>query len=507
MEKTILNVKDKKVLSTDLTYGDLIILYEQYIKTYGEVPIFSKCTAKHNMPQPGIIKKILADNGIEYNDFLLKFGKVLYAMPEEDISNLANKIKESFPLEILGVSYYCTNVMVKRKGKNRYRYMVDIYDDFGYKYTIDYNRLKSAQKGNYEPAKFFKRNIYTYDNINTYCKINHIGLRIDGKNLPVVGYAREILDFVDNNGNIVKTSWNQISNHISDRKKANGEIIITNRVNMTKEKATKIILDMQKKLNRPLLQIDFENNKTTENSIGIHPIMDIWGNFTNMIQDLGLEGHDYFYKPNSKDYIPHDEVMKYIEEVCKIAKSENRNIIMRKDFKDIKMEKIINHCKKDNITIYDALNKYGCKLQEPGNGMNYLFKDGERTTSRYEYDFSMFLREKGFVYNKTYFRDVRYKNLDKDYNGNMSCDYCIDFGDKSIYVELAGILGNKEHQEAYLSNTPISKSKSKEEYRLKLNKKCNIFERNGLDYYILLPPDMNKEIYENILKKYMKEAA
>ena len=137
MAKTILNVKDKKILSTDLTYDDLIILYEQYIETYGEVPNFSKCIAKHNMPQPGIIKKILADNGIEYNDFLLKFGKVLYAMPEEDISNLVSKIKESFPLKILGVSYYCTNVIVKRKGKNRYKYMVDTYDDFGYKIILN----------------------------------------------------------------------------------------------------------------------------------------------------------------------------------------------------------------------------------------------------------------------------------------------------------------------------------------------------------------------------------
>ena len=85
-------------------------------------------------------------------------------------------------------------------------------------------------------------------------------------------------------------------------------------------------------------------------------------------------------------------------------------------------------------------------------------------------------------------------------------DYCINFNGKLVYIELAGILGNKEHQEAYRNNTPL-KSKSKEEYRLKLNQKREIFERNNLEYYILLPDEMNEETYKNILKKYLKEAA
>ena len=34
-----------------------------------------------------------------------------------------------------------------------------------------------------------------------------------------------------------------------------------------------------------------------------------------------------------------------------------------------------------------------------------------------------------------------------------------------------------------------------------------IFERNTLEYYILLPDEMNEETYKNILKKYLKEVA
>lgn len=145
-------------------------------------------------------------------------------------------------------------------------------------------------------------------------------------------------------------------------------------------------------------------------------------------------------------------------------------------------------------------------MQKAGNGMNHKFDDGEVTTSLYEYEFSNFLRNNGFEYGKTYFRNIYYKKLDDEYKGNMNCDYCIDFNGQLVYIELAGILGNKEHQEAYRNNTPL-KSKSKEEYRLKLNHKREIFERNNLEYYILLPDEMNEETYKNILKKYLKEVA
>ena len=68
------------------------------------------------------------------------------------------------------------------------------------------------------------------------------------------------------------------------------------------------------------------------------------------------------------------------------------------------------------------------------------------------------------------------------------------------------ILVNKEHQEAYRNNFVIN-SKSKELYRQKLYQKREIFERNWLEYYILLPDEMNENTYQNILNKYLKEVA
>lgn len=59
MGKHYLNVDGKKVLTTEITYEDLVMLYKQYIEKFNEVPVFSKCNLKNNMPQGRIINKIL----------------------------------------------------------------------------------------------------------------------------------------------------------------------------------------------------------------------------------------------------------------------------------------------------------------------------------------------------------------------------------------------------------------------------------------------------------------
>lgn len=77
-----LQVGDREVLSTEVAYEDLVILYRQYIDTYGEVPTFAKCDSKHNMPQGRIINRVLKESNVTYNDFLLKFGKVSHVRTE-----------------------------------------------------------------------------------------------------------------------------------------------------------------------------------------------------------------------------------------------------------------------------------------------------------------------------------------------------------------------------------------------------------------------------------------
>ena len=75
----MLKVGDKEVQSTKVTYEDLVILYKQFIDTYGEVPVYSKCDSKHNMPQGRIINRVLKENSITYNDFLLTNSKNMHS--------------------------------------------------------------------------------------------------------------------------------------------------------------------------------------------------------------------------------------------------------------------------------------------------------------------------------------------------------------------------------------------------------------------------------------------
>lgn len=425
-------------------------------------------------------------------------------------------IKEQFPLKFSDTTTLFLlneNIDVAYNEKLKCKkYRLNLIDNEGYKYYADYNLTMNTLEKIKNPTRFFYNNKYTYDNINHFCELNNIDLSVDGTGLPLSGYAREKLCMVNSNGEVHKISWNQLQHYTfqyqdgyEDVKKINYD-----ETHMTKEKASEIIYDLYNKLKRPLLQRDFRGVQTTENTVGIRIIYRHWGNFTSMIKELGLPEHDYYYKPFDKNYVPHNEIINGIHKVCKSVSNSGRTTIMCSDFMDVNivsdMTTLKRHCELENTTLNKIIESYGCIMQPSGNGLNHIFSDGEKVVSKYEYDFSMYLRHNGLVFGKDYFRDIRYKNIDEVYTGNMNCDYKIIVNDVVIYIELAGILGNKEHQIAYRENTPI-KSKSKELYRTKLNEKRDMFERNNLEYYILLPDEMNETTYKEILSKYIKEVA
>ena len=92
MAGKMLKVGNKQIQSTNVTYDDLIVLYKQFIDTYGEVPVYAKCDSKHNMPQGRIITRVLKENNVTYNDFLLQFGKVSHVRTEsKDYDLYVNK--------------------------------------------------------------------------------------------------------------------------------------------------------------------------------------------------------------------------------------------------------------------------------------------------------------------------------------------------------------------------------------------------------------------------------
>lgn len=412
------------------------------------------------------------------------------------------RIINTFPFEKNGRIYNLLSI--DEYSDKKRTYYVSVVDNEGYKYKSYFNVItdKVYHKNH---KRFFYHNPYTKDNIYNFMKLNNI---CDLKILDDVSSCTATTQMnVEIKGKIFKMSWNDISNSSESLSVDNIDDYIdcVYSKKITKDEVVKIVLQMYEKKGSALLQDDFDG-KTTENHVGIRLIEKYFGTLVNMQKELGLP------IPSDLRILNDEEVLLEMKNVCeKVYQIEKRKIVTYNDFKKYgsysDTRRYSKPCEKlTGLSFREYITSLGFELQKAGNGMNHKFDDGEVTTSLYEYEFSNFLRKNGFEYNKTYFRNIYYKKLDDEYKGNMNCDYCIDFNGQLVYIELAGILGYKREIDAYRNNTPL-KSKSKEEYRLKLNHKREMFERNNLEYYILLPDEMNEETYKNILKKYLKEVA
>lgn len=412
-------------------------------------------------------------------------------------------IKSKFPFNYNETILYLldSDIKVDKKFHSNQNYTLNLIDHEGYKYRIKYNSLNSI-KHQKTLNRFFRRNPYTRNNIENFMRIHNI------KDLNILDdlsehTARTLMN-VEIKGKVYMISWNTISNKFYKFTPDNIDNYI-NHVksrNITKEEVAKIILKMYREKGAALVQEDFEG-KTTDSHIGIRLVEKYFGSMVTMQKELGLP------IPSDHTILSDNDLILEIKNICKkVYQIENRKIITTKDLRKYGPYDNESQYRKriKNLgfpSLRECIESFGYEYQKSGNGMNYTFEDGEKVVSRFEYDFSLFLRNNGFEYNKTYFRNTYYKKIDNEYTGNMNCDYCVDFNGQLVYIELAGILYHKEHQEAYRNNTPL-KSKSKEKYRLKLNQKREIFERNNLEYYILLPDEMNEETYKNIFTKYLE---
>jgi hypothetical protein len=139
-------------------------------------------------------------------------------------------------------------------------------------------------------------------------------------------------------------------------------------------------------------------------------------------------------------------------------------------------------------------------------GNHILFDDGEKIYSKYEQMFSLYLRDLGLIYNKDYFRDVKYNTFsDINLKSGINCDYQINYGGRTFYVELAGMIHNKHNEECFKNNTVIQNSIT-EAYRVVLTQKRELFEKYNLEYHILLASQLNKTTYNKIFSINQKEA-
>lgn len=84
-KSVLLDVNGIKKSTTNITYDDLVWLYKSFEKTHGRLPKTSEGLAKNNLPQQRIIMRVLEENNVTYNDFMLSLGKVSHV--RADVKN------------------------------------------------------------------------------------------------------------------------------------------------------------------------------------------------------------------------------------------------------------------------------------------------------------------------------------------------------------------------------------------------------------------------------------
>lgn len=260
---------------------------------------------------------------------------------------------------------------------------------------------------------------------------------------------------------------------------------------VTKEKATSLILKMQENINRPLKYDDFRGYGCYQVSIDI--VNKYWGSLNKMKESLGLP----IIQENMIDkQLTITEFDCMISNIVNYVISNKRSFITTREIdqnKDwLNSDTLRRYTRKFyNKSLADILKEYNIDLGKRGSGINFTFDDGERVASQYEYMFSKFLKDNGFIYNENYFRDVKYSEFIQNHNSMMNCDYVLEIDNEPIYIEIAGII--ESYKEYYYQNKIIACSKSKEKYRLKLIEKESLMKKCGLKYFILFPCDLTRD--------------
>lgn len=202
-----------------------------------------------------------------------------------------------------------------------------------------------------------------------------------------------------------------------------------------------------------------------------------WGTYNNFIISNG-------YSPNTRQ-IYSDE---YLEKCFKDFVKENNRVPTLREFKNNKGIPTSSAYIKRFGSWGKACKHYGFK---PNNRRSeYILSNGERCDSSFECKASTWLLNQKILYE----RNIPYKNIDKNYNGSMNCDYLIEYNNVDWYVEIAGMLWSK---------TYIPTSDETILYYKKLKRKEEILKNNNLNYRIIYACEFrNKSIEEifNFLK-------
>ena len=340
--------------------------------------------------------------------------------------------------------------------------------------------------------QFLIRKLKTYIELNGYptCKKD---IFKPENNLPTLKMYEDYIG-----GDL--SDWIELCGYtMSDDEKYNIRFRGRKKDNLTKDKCIGIIYDMQNKLDRPIMYDDFRN--PTKDTIGITYINKYWGSLNKMKKELGL---DVVQESMMDKHLTKEQFDRVIEEIALDLLNSGRDFITTREINANK--KYPNYYTLDKscrvyygIGLVEYVKQYNICFGKQGHGINYNFDDGEHTTSQFEYMFSNYLKRHGFIYNKDYFRDVKYSSFIEDCTTNQNCDYVLYVNNSPVYIEIAGIL--QGYKEWYYSDREISSSKSKEKYKVKLRQKESMLKNSNLKYFILFPCDLTTENFNRIISR------
>jgi hypothetical protein len=254
---------------------------------------------------------------------------------------------------------------------------------------------------------------------------------------------------------------------------------------ISKEFATNYILNLYNEKGK-ITNDDFHNHDH-ENQVGRQTIINHWGSFNNMLNDLNIPLN--WESQRHKKTV--DEMKQDIINLCKhIEESEGRRLISYDDVNESDnclSSRVYSGLFQDefNMTLAEYIESIGYTPNSAGKGMNYKFEDGEKSLSRWEFIVSNYLRSKGLSYKIDYEKDTCYKTFIKNYKGNRTIDYVVF---DEWYIEVAGVVLNKE--------TKINDRKSITKYKINLMEKEQMLKESGLKYKIIYPEDFDKPLDE-----------
>lgn len=342
-------------------------------------------------------------------------------------------------------------------------------------------------------------NISYNDFIRQFGKVSHIRSDIKNYNYYIdkfkdickeIGRTLYYNELINNNYGLPSAKW--LIDNCPDKDVLNYTDFVkwcdlsSNKKIYTKEEVTKSLVQLEKKLKRPIIKSDI-----TIPNVGFSSIVvtRIWGTFGKCKEELGLMQT----LPNQPK--PFDFYKDNLEETLTYLKNNiSRNIITWKDIESYhnsaNHKAYLNSFRLANVDIYAFIKSKGFMMNPSDFSFHYTFDDGERVVSTYEYDFSEYLKSLNLIYQEDYYRDCMYRKFIPNLGRTkINCDYYIF----NKVIEIAGIIHNYNND--WENN--ITCSKQEKIYKEKLQHKKALLEMNNINYLFLFPEDFIDKKYQD----------